>query len=224
MRILIVEDEIEIADGLKSILEKETYQVDVVYDGLSGLDYMLTGMYDIILLDIMLPKLNGVDILKNARNEGVTTPVIMLTARSRVEDKINGLDSGADDYLTKPFDINELKARIRARTRENRTVNYDLISFKNTWLNKSTQKLGTDKSAVKLGNKEYQLMEYLMLNKEQILTKDMLILKVWGIDDESEYNNIEVYISFLRKKLRFVKADIEIKTTKNVGYSVEEAE
>jgi DNA-binding response OmpR family regulator len=222
VRILIVEDEKEIADGLKVALEKEMYQVDVVYDGLMGLDYMLSNVYDIVLLDIMLPKLSGMDILKNARREGIHTPVIMLTARSCIEDKIMGLDSGADDYLTKPFDIKELLARIRARTRVENEINVRQLSLGNTWLNQSTQKLGTTKNSIKLGNKEYQLMEYFMRNSKQILTKDMLITKVWGLEDDSEYNNLEVYVSFLRKKLRFVKADIEIRTTKNVGYSLEE--
>lgn len=221
MRILIVEDEKEIADGLKTVLEKAAYQVDVVYDGLKGLDYILSNMYDIVLLDIMLPKLNGLDILKNIRREGISTPVILLTARSQVEDKIIGLDSGADDYLTKPFDVNELMARIRVRTRKDNNPDQNQMQFGITWINKSTQKLGTSKNSVKLGNKEYQLMEYLMRNTGQILTKDMLISKVWGLEDKSEYNNLEVYVSFLRKKLRFVKADIEIRTCKNVGYSLE---
>lgn len=221
MRILVVEDEKEIADGIAAILKKASYQADVVYDGLSGLDYALSTVYDLILLDLMLPKLGGMEILKKIRQEKILTPVIVLTARTQAEDKIQGLDCGADDYLTKPFDAGELLARIRARTRITQAPANGRLEYGNVWLDTSTQKLGTNETSIKVGNKEFQLMEYLMRNKEQILTKDMLILKVWGLDDETEYNNLEVYISFLRKKLRFIKADIEIKTTKNVGYSLE---
>lgn len=222
LRILIVEDEKEIADGLEAVLVKEGYQVDVVYDGLSGLDNILSKIYDLVLLDIMLPKLNGIDVLKNARREGNNIPVILLTAKSQIEDKISGLDHGADDYITKPFDVGELLARIRARTRLDKNTDSGQLSFGNVWLDQTTQKLGTDLNSIKLGNKEYQLMEYFMRNRGQILTKDMLIMKVWGPENEAEYNNLEVYISFLRKKLRFVKANTGIKTTKGVGYSLEE--
>lgn len=222
LRILIVEDEKEIADGLEAVLIKEGYQVDVVYDGLSGLDNILSKIYDLVLLDLMLPKLNGIDVLKNARREGNNIPVILLTAKSQIEDKISGLDHGADDYITKPFDVGELLARIRARTRLDKNTDCGQLSFGNVWLDQATQKLGTDLNSIKLGNKEYQLMEYFMRNRGQILTKDMLIMKVWGPENEAEYNNLEVYISFLRKKLRFVKANTSIKTTKGVGYSLEE--
>lgn len=222
MRILIVEDEKGLAEGLKAILEQETYSVDVVYDGLSGLDYILSNIYDMIILDIMLPKLNGLDVLKNARNEGVNTPVILLTARSQVSDKIKGLDNGADDYITKPFDTDELLARIRARTRSAASPAQDDLTFGDITMCRRRQELKNDSHSVKLGNKEFQLMECLMINNRQIMTKDALITKVWGPLDDSEYNNIEVYISFLRKKLRFIKASVKIVTTKNVGYSLEE--
>lgn len=224
MRILIVEDEKELADGLEAILAGEAYSVDVVYDGISGLDYILSGLYDLIVLDVMLPKLNGLDVLKSARSGGVTTPVILLTAKSQVQDKIAGLDSGADDYITKPFDSEELLARIRARTRVSGSVSSDELSFGDTTLSKRRQELKCGERAVKLGNKEYQLMECLMINSSQIMPKDMLITKVWGPLDDTEYNNLEVYISFLRKKLRFIKAAVQIVTTKNVGYSLEENE
>lgn len=223
MRILIVEDEKEIADGLEAILTREAYIVDVVYDGISGLDYMLSDFYDLVILDIMLPKLNGIDVLKNARNEGIKTPVIMLTARSQVHDKIAGLDSGADDYITKPFDSEELLARIRARTRTAGSLLQEDLCFGDIILSKRRQELKCSTRSVKLGNKEYQLMECLMINREQIMPKDLLITKVWGPLENAEYNNLEVYISFLRKKLRFIKASVRIVTTKNVGYSLEES-
>lgn len=222
MRILIVEDEKGLAEGLKAVLLQESYTVDMVYDGISGLDYILSNIYDIIILDIMLPKLNGIDILKNARNEGIKTPIILLTAKSQVQDKIEGLDNGADDYITKPFDTDELLARIRARTRSDETVSSDEISFGDITLSRRRQELQSPTHSVKLGNKEFQLMEFLIRNNRQIVTKDMIITKIWGYFEECEYNNVEVYISFLRKKLRFIKASVKIVTTKNVGYSLEE--
>lgn len=222
MRILIVEDEKELADGLEAILTREAYSVDVVYDGISGLDYILSDFYDLIILDIMLPKLNGIDVLKNARNEGIKTPVIMLTARSEVHEKIAGLDSGADDYMTKPFDAEELLARIRARTRTAGGLSQEDLCFGDITLSKRRQELKCSTRSVKLGNKEYQLMECLMINCAQIMPKDLLITKVWGPLEDAEYNNLEVYVSFLRKKLRFIKASVQIVTTKNVGYSLEE--
>lgn len=222
MRILVVEDEKKIADGLEAVLRREGYEVDTVYDGLNGLDYMLSNIYDLVLLDIMLPGINGLDILKAVRSEGISSPVILLTARSRTEDKILGLDGGADDYLTKPFDASELLARIRARTRVGTDLNQDRIAAGDIWLEKSTQRLGGRSNSVKLGNKEFQLLECLMINRNQIMPRDLLITKVWGPLEAAEYNNLEVYISFLRKKLRFVKASVEIVTTKGVGYSLEE--
>lgn len=221
MRILIVEDERELADGLEAILQRENYTTDVVYDGISGLDFLLSDVYDLVILDIMLPKLDGISILKSARNEGIQTPVILLTAKSSVSDKISGLDSGADDYMTKPFDSNELLARIRARTRVQNGKSSDCLCCGDITLSQSTQELVCGERSVKLGNKEFQLLQCLMINQGQIMPKDSLITKVWGPLDDSEYNNIEVYISFLRKKLRFVKATVQIVTTKNVGYSLE---
>lgn len=170
----------------------------------------------------MLPGQNGLDILKKIRKEGIQTPIILLTSRSLPADKITGLDQGADDYITKPFDTGELLARIRARTRTDNNSGIHTLILGNIWLDQTTQRLGNSSNSIKLGHKEYQLMEHLMRNSRQILPKDMLITKVWGFDEETEYNNLEVYISFLRKKLRFLDADINIKTTKNVGYSLEE--
>lgn len=222
MRILIVEDEKEITDGIVAVLNKAGYETDVSYDGLSGLDNILSGIYDLILLDIMLPKLNGIDILKNARKEGIATPVILLTSKSQIEDKIAGLDSGADDYLTKPFDIGELLARIRARTRISSPDNGNYLTVGDICLDRDTFKLRGKEKAIKLGNKEFQLLEYLMINAGHVITKDLIVSKVWGFEDEADYNSLEVYISFLRKKLKFVEASTEIVTTKGVGYSIEE--
>ena len=222
MRILIVEDEINIADGLQTVLRKEGYDTDAVYDGLSGLDYIMSGIYDLILLDIMLPKMNGLEVLKKAREEGIAAPILLLTAKSQIDDVIKGLDVGADEYITKPFGSGELLARISARVRVGRTSVDNKISVGDIWIDGLTMKLGGKEKTVKLGNKEYQLIEYLMLNKGQILARDMLISKVWGPDEESDYNSLEVYISFLRKKMKFVNSSTKIVTTKGVGYSIEE--
>lgn len=219
MKILVVEDEKEIADGISKILEKNGYQVDCVYDGLSGLDAIYSNIYDLILLDIMLPEINGFDIIKEVRAEGVSTPIIVLTAKSQTDDKIFGLNTGADDYITKPFDGGELLARIAARVRNHAEIKDGRISVFDITLDSSTYKLEKANKAVKLSKKEYQLLEYFMLNKNQILSRDMIINKVWGYDDMTDYNNIEVYISFLRKKLKFVNAEASIVTKKGIGYS-----
>lgn len=221
MRILVIEDEKEMADGIKKILNSADYEVDTVYDGLSGLDYMMSDMYDLILLDLMLPLLGGIDVLKKARREGLQTPVIILSAKFQTDDKVLGLDSGANDYLTKPFNADELLARIRAQTRMDNTVQANIIEAYDLWLEKSTFKLYGNEKSIKLSKKEYQLMEYLMLNKNQILERDNLITRIWGFDEETDYNNLDVYISFLRKKLKYVDAEARIVTKKGVGYSLE---
>ncbi len=225
MRILIVDDEKEIADGVQAILKQEGYETDAVYDGEDGLDHILSGIYDLILLDVMLPHIDGFDILREIRKENITSPVIMLTARSVTQDKITGLDLGADDYLTKPFDSGELLARIRARLRAdnasgpnedaNKITAYDIT------LDRSTYRLSHGDKSVKLSNKEYQLIEYLMINKGMILSRDMIADKIWGLDDNADYNSVVVYISFLRKKLKFISTEAAIVTKKEVGYSLE---
>lgn len=225
MKILIIEDEKEIADGIQAILRQEGYESDAVYDGEEGLDYIRTDIYDLVLLDVMLPGMNGFEILKTAKKEGFKVPVIMLTAKSMTEDKIKGLDCGADDYLTKPFDSGELLARIRARlrgsggafsgTNGNQLSAYDIV------LDQSTYKLSHGDKSVKLSHKEYQFMEYLMMNKGVILPRDTIATRVWGFDDEGDYNNTSVYVSFLRKKLKFIGARASIVTKKDVGYSLE---
>ena len=201
MRILIVEDEYSLADAVTAILKKEQYFVDAVYDGRDGLDYALSDIYDLILLDIMLPKMNGLDVLKEIRKNNISTPVMLLTAKSEVDDKIKGLDCGADDYLTKPFNKGELLARVRALTRRKGEIPSNELTFGDIVLNQSTYELSCGTLSVKLGAKEFRIMQMLMFAPKNIISKDEFIEKIWGYDSEAEYNSIEVYISFLRKKL-----------------------
>lgn len=222
MRILIVEDEREIADGICSVLKKAGYSTDVCYNGLDGLDYFLSDIYDLVLLDIMLPKINGVDVLKHARKEGVYTPVIMLTAKSQPADKILALDSGADDYLTKPFDAGELLARIRTRTRVKNTDSASRLTAFDIRIEPDTFKLYGPQNSIRLSKKEFQLMEYLIMNQGRILPREMILSRIWGLEDDIGYNSLDVYISMLRKKLRFVEATAEIVTKKGVGYYLED--
>ncbi|MDE7506795.1 response regulator transcription factor [Streptococcus agalactiae] len=222
MRLLVVEDEKSIAEAIQALLADKGYSVDLVFDGDDGLEYILTGLYDLVLLDIMLPKRSGLSILKRVREAGLETPIIFLTAKSQTYDKVNGLDLGADDYITKPFEADELLARIRLRTRQSSLIRANQLRLGNIRLNTDLHELESKESSVKLSNKEFLLMEVFMRNAKQIIPKNQLISKVWGPSDNSEYNQLEVFISFLRKKLRFLKADIEIITTKGFGYSLEE--
>lgn len=225
MRILVIEDEVQLADAVSEILKRNKYFVDTVYDGADGLDYALTGVYDCILLDVMLPKMNGFEVLSNLRQEKISTPVIMLTAKSEVEDKITGLDGGADDYITKSFNTNELLARIRATTRrKGELVDDNCISFENLKLMKNSCSIAYGENDIKLSLKEFQIMELLISNPHRILPKERIIEKIWGYESDVEYNNIEVYISFLRKKLSTMCSDIQIKTARGIGYSLEKVE
>ena len=222
MRILVVEDEIQLADALSEILKRNMYNVDTSYDGIGGLDNALTDMYDCIILDIMLPGMSGLEVLRNMRREHINTPVLLLTARSEVEDKINGLDCGADDYLTKPFVTGELLARVRALTRrKGEIVDEHRLDYNGLELNKDTCSIIWQGNDVKLSLKEYQIMELLISNPHQILPKERIIEKIWGYESDVEYNNIEVYISFLRKKLSAISAPVQIKTARGIGYSLE---
>lgn len=222
MRILVVEDETQLADALTEILKRNKYIVDTVYDGCDGLDCALSGVYDCIVLDIMLPGMSGIEILKNIRQEKLSTPILLLTARSEIEDKINGLDSGADDYLTKPFVTGELLARIRALTRRKGDIfDENMMTFNSLTLNKSSCLMSCQGDDVKLSLKEYQIMEMLIANPHQILSKERIIEKIWGYESDVEYNNIEVYISFLRKKLNAIGSEARIKTRRGIGYSLE---
>ena len=224
MKLLLVEDETALADALSEILKRNKYSVDTVYDGEDGLDYALTGLYDCILLDIMLPKKDGIAVLRELRAAHISTPVLLLTARSDTEDKIKGLDSGADDYLTKPFETGELLARVRSLTRRRGEVVTDEFTFGDISLNKSTFSLSHAGEFVKLSLKEYQIMEMLIANPRQLIPKERFIEKIWGYESDVEYNNVEVYISFLRKKLSAIKSCVTIKTARGIGYYLEGGE
>ncbi|MBQ1464800.1 MAG: response regulator transcription factor [Ruminococcus sp.] len=222
MKILVVEDEVQLADALSEILRRNMYSVDTVYNGIDGLDNGLTGVYDCIILDIMMPGMNGIEVLKNLRREKISTPVIMLTAKSEIDDKINGLDCGADDYLTKPFVTGELLARVRAMTRrKGDIVDENRVEFGGMELHKNTCSISYSGKDVKLSLKEYQIMELLIANPRRILPKERIIEKIWGYESDVEYNNIEVYISFLRKKINSISAPVQIKTARGIGYSLE---
>ena len=221
MRLLIVEDEQGMAEGLQGLLEKQGYATDLAFDGDSGLDNGLTGLYDLIILDIMLPGRDGLSVLKELRRDGVETPVLMLTARSSVADRIQGLDHGADDYLTKPFDTGEFLARVRALTRRNGVPLEEEPSFGDIRLDRRKLELCRGNERLRLGPKEFQVMECLLLNKNQIIPRALLCEKVWGLLSEAEYNNVEVYISFLRKKLRALHSNVQILSIRNTGYHLE---
>ena len=221
MRLLIVEDEQGMAEGLQGLLEKQGYATDLAFDGDSGLDNGLTGLYDLIILDIMLPGRDGLSVQKELRRDGVETPVLMLTARSSVADRIQGLDHGADDYLTKPFDTGEFLARVRALTRRNGVPLEEEPSFGDIRLDRRKLELCRGNERLRLGPKEFQVMECLLLNKNQIIPRALLCEKVWGLLSEAEYNNVEVYISFLRKKLRALHSNVQILSIRNAGYHLE---
>ncbi len=225
MRILLIEDEKPMAQALSEILRTEQYETDTFLDGVEGNEAALSGIYDLIILDVMLPGKNGYAIAKDVRSAGLKTPILMLTARTGTDDKVEGLDSGADDYLTKPFETKELLARIRALIRRGEfdmsDEKGDIVSGK-LRLSKDTLMLANtaNSTEIRLSEKEYHIMEYLMLNKGKIISKENLALKIWGYENETEYNNVEVYISFTRKKLKFVGSDMEIKAVRGIGYEL----
>ena len=224
MRILVIEDERHLAEALVHLLKKQNYTVDNDYDGESGLDDALSGIYDVIVLDIMLPRLNGYEVLEKIRKNGIETPVIMLTAKGTTSDKVKGLDCGADDYLTKPFDTEELLARIRAlgRRRGEITENNAVISYGNLSLNTNTMELSSPTGSIQLTLKEKELIEYLILRRDMISPKEQIIEKLWGFDSEAGSNHVEVYVSFLRKKLRFIHSSVTISVVRGVGYVLKE--
>ena len=222
MKLLLVEDEKQLSEALQQILIKNKYTVDAVYNGDEGLDYALTGVYDVIILDIMLPKLNGIEILKMIRKRKISTPVILLTAKGSVEDRILGLDSGADDYLPKPFSPDELLARLRALTRRNGDfINENILEFSDIKLNLSTYDMEVNDNSITLTQKEFEILKYFMQRPKLVVSKDDLITKLWGFDSDIEHNNIEVYISFFRKKLAYVESNVKITTIRRVGYRLE---
>lgn len=222
MRLLLVEDEKRMAQALCEILRLEKYEVDHYTDGLDGLAAIESDIYDIIILDVMLPGMNGYDIAKKARQNGIRTPILMLTARAEIDDKVTGLDSGADDYLTKPFMTKELLARLRALGRRTLGTTDGVLSYADITLDTSTLTLfcTTNGQSVRLSEKEYRILEYLIANGGQILTREQLAMKIWGFESDAEYNNVEVYMSFTRKKLAFVEAKTEIKAVRGVGYEL----
>jgi len=223
MRVLIVEDEVRLASTLRDLLELHGYTADMCHDGESGLDNALTGIYDLILLDVMLPKLDGFSLLRRLRAAGSATPVLMLTARGEVNDRVTGLDCGADYYLTKPFEPKELLACIRALTRRQPELrDPDLLELGDLVLDKGSFTLACGARNVRLSRKEFDMMELLMRNRGQILTKESLLVKLWGYESDAEDNNVEVYISFLRKKLEHLGSRIKIRTIRMVGYCLED--
>ena len=221
MRLLLAEDEKELSKALTAILKHNGYSVDAVYNGKDALDYLLGGDYDCAILDIMMPLLDGISVLKGIRHEELDLPVIMLTAKSEIDDRVFGLDSGADDYVTKPFVAKELIARIRAVTRRKSETESPNLTFENITLNRSTCELSSDKASIRLANKEYQMLEMFMSNQRQIISLDRFMEKIWGFDSDTEQNVVWVYISYLRKKLAKVSANVQMKAARNMGYSLE---
>lgn len=222
MRLLLAEDEKALAKALKAILERSNYSVDAVYDGEAALEYMAAGNYDGIILDIMMPKKDGLTVLKEIRKKGSRIPVLLLTAKGEVDDKVEGLDAGANDYLTKPFHAKELLARLRAMTRVQMESEDSQLKAGNVTLDRATFELTTPKGSIRLANKEYQMMEFLMSNPGHLISSERFFEKIWGYDSEAELNVVWVYLSNLRKKLSSLDADIQIRATRNAGYSLEE--
>lgn len=225
MKLLLVEDERRMAQALCEILRQENYEVDCCYDGLSGLEAAESGMYDAMILDVMLPKMNGFDVAQQLRRNGVHTPILMLTAKAELDDKVTGLDSGADDYLTKPFMTKELLARLRALLRRSIDTPDGTLTYGDITLDSKTYMLccRTTGQSVRLSEKEWRIMEYFIANQNQILTREQLAVKIWGYESDAEYNNVEVYLSFTRKKLAFVGAKTEIKAVRGVGYELRDS-
>jgi len=221
MRVLIVEDEIRLAEALGEIMKSQRYTADIVNDGEDGLDYAMSDIYDVIVMDVMLPKMNGFDIVRKMREEKNQTPVIMLTAKDDTSDKIKGLDCGADDYLTKPFVPGELLARIRAISRRQGEVVMDELKVEDITLSLSNYTLSCDGRSINLGPKEFDILKILMSNPNVIVPKEDILIKVWGTESDAEDNNVEVYISFLRKKLTHLKSAVQITTVRKIGYRLE---
>lgn len=224
MRILLAEDERSMSNALKAILTKNNYSVDAVYDGEEAVSYVTTGDYDVVVLDIMMPKMNGIEALKEIRKKGCTVPVIMLTAKSEIDDKVEGLDAGANDYLTKPFSSRELLARLRALTRGPAVAADNTLRVGNLTLDRGSFELYTPSGKYRLAGKEFQMIELLMTNPGMLISTERFMDKIWGIDSEADISVVWTYISFLRKKLAVLEADVQIKATRNAGYSLEAKE
>ncbi len=223
MKILIIEDEYSLVDIIATSLKKENYKVDIETDGEEGFYTALNGTYDLIILDVMLPHMNGFEILKEIRENDLDIKIIMLTAKAELEDKLNGFSKGADDYLTKPFHIEELLARVNIQLRKSNKNNNDYIELGNLRLNLKNSTITNIETmeSLEIGKKEYELLEYFMNNKNQIISKDQIYTKIWGIDNEIESNNLEAYLSFIRKKLKLINSNITIKASRGLGYKLE---
>ena len=222
MRILLAEDERSLSKAVKAILTKNNYSVDTVYDGEEAVLYALASEYDLIIMDIMMPKKDGILALKELRSKGRNMPVLMLTARSETDDKVEGLDSGANDYMTKPFAAKELLARIRVLTRQNSSSNDNILRFGNLTLDRGSFELSSPKGRYRLAGKEFQMMEMLMMNHGILISTERFMDKIWGLDSEADISTAWTYISFLRKKLAALGADVRIKAIRNAGYTLEE--
>lgn len=223
MKILIIEDEYSLADAIAETLKKEKFDVKIITDGIEGQDEALTNIYDLILLDVMLPSKNGFEILKILKQEKIEAPIIILTAKSEIYDKLNGLENGADDYITKPFHMRELVARIKVVLK--RKINIEdsnILEFKDLKLDLRTGKMISNDNEISINGKELDLLEILLLNKNQITEREQLANKIWGYNSDSEYNNVEVYVSFLRKKLKLIKSNVKIKAVRGIGYKLED--
>ena len=223
MNILIIEDEYSLADAVAETLKSESFNVCIKTNGEDGEDEALTENYDLILLDVMLPKKNGFEILRYIRQEKIKTPVIMLTAKSEMDDKLNGLEHGADDYITKPFSMRELMARIKAvLKRTNNIENTDYLQYGDLSLDLKNAKLKCNNNEIQVSGKEFELLEQLLLNKNQVSSRENLLDRIWGFESEAEYNNIEVYITFIRRKLKLLDSRVNIKAVRGLGYKLEE--
>ncbi len=221
MRLLLAEDEIELARALATIFKHNNYSVDVVYNGTDALDYLANDVYDGVILDIMMPQTDGLTVLKKIRAQGNSVPVLFLTAKSEIDDRVLGLDCGADDYLTKPFDVKELLARIRAMTRRKGDTTDSVLKFGNLSLDRATYEMSASLGSVRLANKEFQIVEMLISNPQQIIPSERFIEKIWGFESDTELNIVWVNISNIRKKLSSIGADVTIKASRNVGYIME---
>ncbi len=224
MRILLAEDEKRMAAALVALLEQEKYDVDHMADGASALAALESGVYDIAVLDVMMPEMNGFEVARRARNKGINTTILMLTAKSQLDDKVEGLDSGADDYLTKPFQTKELLARLRALSRRSTIFKEGKLYYGDLSLDTTKATLTCEPTAqsVRLSEKELRILEYMFGNQGQIMTREQLAIKIWGFENEAEYNNVEVYMSFTRRKLTFVGSKVEIKAVRGLGYELRE--
>ncbi len=222
MRILLAEDEASLSRAVAALLERSNYSVDAVFDGEEALHYLEAGNYDAAILDLMMPRVDGLTVLRRLRERGDRIPVLILTAKSEIDDKVEGLDAGANDYLTKPFAARELLARLRAMTRSQTAQTSSRLRFGNVTLDQSTFELASPTGSFRLANREFQMMEMLMRNPRQLVATERFLESIWGYDSDVEQNVVWVYISYLRKKLTALQADIRIRATRNAGYSLEE--